>query len=286
MRADLHLHSTVSDGSETIWRLIGMAKAKGLDAIAVTDHDTLSHLPMIPAGAGIKIIGGIEITAAHYNRRIPTPAHILGYNIREPGIVTALTQPFLEARNRNSEKQAKILMRHGFDINMRKLSRADGKYLYKQHIMDYLVSTGQVSDMFGDFYQETFKNGGICAFDIEHIDVFAAVSVIKQAGGLAVLAHPGQQQNFRLIPELAWHGLDGLELNHCDNSEEDKEILWNYARRYSLFLTGGSDYHGKYDDHPTDVGDFLSDESGVEALIGRENQGFIKEEDYDQSCYF
>ncbi|MCL2493467.1 MAG: PHP domain-containing protein, partial [Clostridiales bacterium] len=64
MRADLHLHSTVSDGSETIWRLIGMAKAKGLDAIAVTDHDTLSHLPMIPAGAGIKIIGGIEITAA------------------------------------------------------------------------------------------------------------------------------------------------------------------------------------------------------------------------------
>ncbi len=65
----------------------------------------------------------------------------------------------LEARNRNCEKQVEILMRHGFQIDPRCLPRAEGKYLYKQHILDYLVSTGQAEEMFGSFYKSTFKNG-------------------------------------------------------------------------------------------------------------------------------
>jgi len=113
--------------------------------------------------------------------------------------------------------------------------------------MDWLVTTGQVPDMFDDFYQKTFKNGGICAFDIEYTDVFDAVKAVKKAGGLAVLAHPGQQQNFWLIPELVQTELDGLELNHYANCEKDKEMIRTYASRYGLFLTGGSDNHGKYE---------------------------------------
>jgi predicted metal-dependent phosphoesterase TrpH len=153
VKADLHIHSTVSDGSDTIEQLIGMAKKKGLDAIAVTDHDTLSHLRLIPAAAGMLVIGGVEISAVH--RETNTKAHVLGYNIQKPEIITALTQPLLEARNRNSEKQADLLVQVGFKIDMDKLSRADGKYLYKQHIMDWLVTTGQTPDMFGSFYQKT-----------------------------------------------------------------------------------------------------------------------------------
>ena len=263
MKADLHIHSTVSDGSDTIEQLIGMAKKKGLDAIAVTDHDTLSHLRLIPADAGIRVIGGVEISAVH--RETNTKAHVLGYNIQKPEIITALTQPLLEARNRNSEKQADLLVQVGFKIDMDKLSRADGKYLYKQHIMDWLVTTGQAPNMFGSFYQKTFKQGGICAFDIEYIDVFEAVRAVKEAGGLVVLAHPGQQQNFMLIPELVWNGLDGLELNHHTHTEKDKEIIRDCVDRYGLFLSGGSDYHGKYEPQPFGVGDFLSEESGGKA---------------------
>jgi len=264
MKADLHMHSTFSDGSDTIGQLINIARNKGLDAIAITDHDTLSHASQIPTDSGIQVIVGVELSAFH--RKSNTRTHILVYRIQKPEIITALTQPILEARNENSEKQADILIRAGFRIDMDKIARAGGKYLYKQHIMDWLVTTGQASEMFGGFYKKTFKNGGICAFDIEYVDAFNALRAAKEAGGLAVLAHPGQQQNFRLIPELVKSGLDGIELNHHSHSQKDLEIIKNYAGQYGLFMTGGSDYHGKYEPQPFGVGDFLSEESGIKAI--------------------
>ncbi|MDR2605689.1 MAG: PHP domain-containing protein [Oscillospiraceae bacterium] len=264
MKADLHIHSTVSDGSDSIEQIIGIAKGKGLDAIAITDHDTVSHLSKIPADSGIMVIGGVELSAVY--RADDTRAHILGYGIRNRGIIAALADPLLEARNRNSEKQVDALLQAGFRIEPDKLARADGKYLYKQHIMDWLVTTGQVPEMFGEFYQKTFKRGGICAFDIQYIDVFDAVRAIKDAGGLAVLAHPGQQQNFWLIPELAKIGLDGVELHHHTHSEQDRVTVRQFARQFGLFCTGGSDYHGKYEPQPYGIGDFLSDDSGVAAI--------------------
>ena len=264
MRADLHIHTNFSDGSDSIGQVIEIAKEKKLDAIAITDHDTVDHLEQITEESGVQVIGGVEISAIH--KATNTRAHILGYNIKKPEIIAALTQPLLKARNKNSEKQAKILIDAGFRIDIEMLPRADGKYLYKQHILDSLVKTGQVPDMFGDFYQKTFKNDGICAFDIEYIDVFEAVSAVKRAGGLAVLAHPGQQQNFRLIPELAGSGLDGLELNHHSHSGKDRTIIRDYVDRYGLFLTGGSDYHGKYEPRLFGIGDYLSDISGVNVI--------------------
>ena len=264
MKVDLHTHSVFSDGSCTVAQLVAMAKENGLDAIAVTDHDTLDHLIEIPAAESILVVGGVEISAEH--RKTRTRAHVLGYSIKHPEIVTALTQPLLEARSRNSEKQAEILRSIGFFIDMDRIARAGGKYLYKQHIMEWLVATGQAPDMFGHFYNETFKNNGPCAFDIEYIDVIEAVLAIKEADGLAVLAHPGEQQNFHLIPELAACGLDGLELNHPKNSSADKAAIRSLAREHGLFMTGGSDYHGEYASSAARVGQCLSDESGAHAV--------------------
>ena len=261
MKADLHIHSTVSDGSDTIEQIVLTAKRKGLDAICITDHDTVSHLQRLPAENDLYVIGGIEVSSIH--RATGTRAHILGYSIKKPEIVTALTEPLLDSRNSNSEKQVDILISLGYKIDIDSLPRADGKYLYKQHIMDWLVTTGQAPDMFGDFYQRIFKNGGACDFDVEYIDVFEAVRTIKSAGGLAVLAHPGQQQNFWLIPELARFGLAGVELNHHTHSMKDMEIIREYAAEYGLFMTGGSDYHGIYEPQPYGVGDILSDLSGA-----------------------
>jgi len=264
MKADLHIHSTFSDGSDTIEQLIVIAQNKGLDIIAITDHDTVSHIRKVPAAINIKIIGGIEISSVH--RETGTRAHVLGYKIQKPERITTLTQPLLEARNKNSKRQAEILINAGFHIDMNKLQKADGKYIYKQHIMNWLVTTGQVPDMTGDFYKKTFKQGGICAFDIKYIDVFKAVKTIKEAGGLAVLAHPGQQQNYWIIPKLVEYGLDGLELNHHSHSQKDKDIIKNYAKQYNLFLTGGSDYHGQNEPKPFGIGDYLSEESGINAV--------------------
>lgn len=268
MKADLHIHSTISDGSDSIAQIIELARQKGLDAIAVTDHDTLSHISQIPVAHDLLILGGTELSAIHPETN--TRAHILGYNVKDPEPVKVLAEPLLAARTRNSEKQVDILRQHGYDIDPTKLKRADGKYLYKQHIMDFLVATGQVDEMFGDFYYTTFKNCGICAFDIEYMNVFDAVRAIKEAGGLAVLAHPGQQQNFWLIPQLVEIGLDGVELNHHTHGERDRIAIREIASAFKLFLTGGSDYHGRYEPQPYGIGDFLADESGVAAICERD----------------
>ena len=265
IKADLHVHSNISDGEHDIEQLIEIAKDEGLDAIGITDHDTMSHLALIPAHAGLRTIAGVEISSIHEDTN--TKAHILGYGIQNTEMITALTGPLLEARNANSEKQAGILIKNGFDIDIEKLARADGKYLYKQHILDWLVLTGQTPDMFGSFYRKTFKNGGICDFDIEYINVFEAVRTVKKAGGLAVLAHPGQQRNYHLIPELVKTGLDGLELNHHTHTEKDREVIAGLAGQYGLFLTGGSDFHGKYSSAPCSIGDYLSAESGIRAIL-------------------
>ncbi len=263
-KADLHTHSRVSDGSFTIIELASLADEKGLDALAVTDHDTLSQMRQIPSNLPIQVIPGIEISCFDYEANMRV--HVLGYHIQNIAMVEDFVHPLLLARHENSMKQIEILKKNGYSIDLGKLRRADEKYIYKQHIMEYLVKTGQAPDMFGDFYRRTFKNGGICAFDIRYLNPYEAVRITKEAGGLAVLAHSGQQQNFALIPRLVHEGLVGLELNHPANSDKDKAIIREYAGEYRLFLTGGSDFHGDYEPDSPGLGCCLSEESGVDAI--------------------
>jgi len=264
LKADLHIHSNVSDGSVSIDGLVALAARKGLDAIAVTDHDTLSHIARLPRSEAVKVIGGIEISAM--DKSTGVRAHILGYGIHNWNLIEALTQPLLEARHENTLRQIKILREHGYALDAEKMNKADGKYLYKQHVMEYLVRTGQVPEMFGEFYSTTFKNLGICAFDIEYIDVFEAVHTIRRAVGQAVLAHPGQQQNLYLIPALVECGLNGIEYNHPANGCMDRKVIQRLAENFGLYLTGGSDFHGVYEPHPVEMGAFISEESGVRAI--------------------
>lgn len=228
IKADLHNHSTISDGSNTIEQAVEIAKEKGLDAICFTEHDTLSHISRIRHSDEIKVLAGIEISAFDYDKN--TRVHILGYNIKHPIMVEAVVHPILEARHNNSLRQINVLNEHGYRIDIDELNRADGKYIYKQHIMDYLIKKGITDEIHGDFYSKIFKNGGICDFDIHYINPVSAVRAIKDGGGIAVLAHSGQQQNFYLIPELVENGLDGLELNHHANSQQDKKYCYNMLR--------------------------------------------------------
>ena len=182
-------------------------------------------------------------------------------------LIEKTVRPTLEARHENSLKQIGILNQHGYEIDINDLKKADGKYIYKQHIMENLVRRKKAAEMFGNFYYSTFKNGGICAFDIRYISPLEALKAIKNSGGLAVLAHSGQQQNFSLIPELVKNGLDGLELNHHSHSPKDRETIREYAEKYSLFLTGGSDFHGEFEPVDVDLGDFIAEQSGIEKIF-------------------
>ena len=157
----LHVHTQYSilDGAAAIKPLIKRAKALGMNAIAITDHDTLSQRFQIPADTGLQVLTGIEFSAYDYENDFRV--HMLGYGIQKPEVTEQSVHPTLEARHANSLKQIEILNQHGYEIDLSQLRRADGKYIYKQHIMDDLVRRGKAPDMFGEFYQKTFKHGGI-----------------------------------------------------------------------------------------------------------------------------
>ena len=263
MRADLHMHSTISDGGDSVAALAQLAQRRGLSTIAITDHDTLAHHRLLPRDGGVRVLGGIEISAIDPGTAVK--AHVLGYGIQDGAPVERLVAPLRERRHGNSLRQIALLKEHGYHVDIDKLAKADGQYIYKQHIMEYLVKTGQATELFGQFYYRVFKHGGFCDFDIQYVDVQAAVSAIHQAGGKAVLAHPGQQQNFFLIGQLPF---DGVEYRHPENRTEDMATIMEFVRDNPtpLFLTGGSDYHGRYNDIAVSIGDFLACESGVAAL--------------------
>ena len=181
IRADLHMHSRVSDGSYTIEELAREAAAAGLDAIAVTDHDTLEGAGQIPEGLPVRVLPGIEISCFDYAANLRV--HVLGYGVQDRAAVERFVHPLLLARHENSLRQIETLRRNGFSIDEGALHRANGRYIYKQHIMEYLVKTGQAPDMFGGFYRSVFKNGGICDFDIQYLNPYEAVRVLRAAGG-------------------------------------------------------------------------------------------------------
>ncbi len=268
IKADLHIHSNISDGSDTIDEIIELAISSGLTHISITDHDTLegsSYAIERGREAGISVISGIEISAI--DKRSGIKAHILGYGINNTRYLEDICSTMLEDRHNNCLEQISILNRNGFNIDINELSERTHRYIYKQHIMDYLYKRGQIEEMFGDFYYSVFKNGGMCDFDISYIDVFDAVKAVKASGGYAVLAHPGQQKNYTLIHELIEAGLSGIELNHISNSDIDRGIIAEIAKEHGLFLTGGSDYHGLFESRKTTIGEYLSERKAVEVIL-------------------
>ena len=106
------------------------------------------------------------------------------------------------------------------------------------------------SDQYSKIYRSLFKGGGICDRDIKYPCARDAVQAIKEDGGLAVLAHPGQFDNYNLLPLLVAVGLDGIEKYHPDHSRKDYRIVDLLAKKYHLLQTGGSDYHGRFGSSP------------------------------------
>lgn len=250
MKADFHVHTDISDGSFGIEETIQIARENCVTHMAVTNHDTVRGLrAAIEEGEkeGVIIIPGIELSAYDYiNRR---KVHVLGYNFEFEGKnITKLCNPILERRNKNSFWQIDRLRDNGYKINMLNILKKskNSKTIYKQHIMAELTDRPFNDEIYSELYKGLFKNNGICSRDIQYVDVFEAVKAIKSDKGIAVLAHPGQLDSYSIIKELVEAGLDGIELNHMDHTEEDIKKIKEYANKYNLILTGGSDFHGEY----------------------------------------
>ncbi|MFC2946801.1 PHP domain-containing protein [Virgibacillus sediminis] len=261
MKADLHVHSSYSDGSSSVGVVLEQASIHGVEQISFVDHDTVDGLPealRLGEKYGVEVIPGIELSAYDFvrNRKV----HVLGYYYDPTAPhIKSVCQPILERRQAHSLWQIEQIKAAGFDLDIAaiKQTMGPGKTIYKQHIMRHLTTAAYSSTKYKQLYKSLFKGRGVAAGDIVYMDVFDAVQAIVSDGGLAVVAHPGQLNSFEIIPELAKKGLGGIERNHPDHDPVDQQKVEEIAERYNLIMTGGTDYHGSFGEI-IEVGDISS----------------------------
>lgn len=247
---DLHVHSTVSDGTFTPTELVAEAKRCNLSAFALTDHDTIhgfEEAKKASEGTDIEVIPGVEISAAYKKKDI----HILGLfvNTNYEPLKSALDNALLERDNRNA-KMAQNLANGGLDIDIERLtaSFAPGTVLTRAHFAKYLLETKQIKSI-SEAFEHYLNADGPYYVPREFISPEDTIQLIKQAGGIPVLAHPliyhlPEEELDALISRLKDAGLQGLEVFYSSNTGFDEGIVRRYANKYDLVMTGGSDFHG------------------------------------------
>jgi len=256
MKADLHLHTTASDGRLSPQEIVRKASQLGLDVIAITDHDSVEGIP--PALEAAKsfpqllVIPGVEI-----NTDMPRgEAHILGYFIdyRDP----ELNHSLKELRNSRYERGRKMIAKLadiGIDIDWeRVLELATGGTIGRPHIAQAMVERGYISSLHEAFAKYIGRNGPAYV-ERKKLTPLDAVELILNAGGLPFLAHPADIEYLEaFVSQLKEAGMAGLEVYYAHYSPSKIARLQALAKEYDLIASGGSDYHGLDNTIGTDIG--------------------------------
>ncbi len=257
LRADLHTHSTASDGSCTFAELASQALQQGLTHIAFTNHDTtygLTDALRCTEVAGLRGIGGIEVSAYDFKRN--RKVHVLGLGVSENApALAALCTPTLTLRDADTRRRLLCIAEAGYALDMEKFDRlaSASTCAYKQHIMAALTEEPYNSPTYRKLYRTLLSDAS--DQEIKYVDARDAVRAIIEDGGHPVLAHPGQLDSWDFVPELVLAGLEGIEKYHRDHDPNDEAHVQALAERFGLFVTAGSDYHGIFG-RPANVGEF------------------------------
>lgn len=242
--ADLHAHTLFSDGTCTPEELIAQARQAGLSAIAVVDHDTVGGLKEAEAAARasrIELIPGIELSTETDGQE----AHILGYLIdyRKKDLVLQLEE-IRQDRLARIHKILKKLKGMGKDLEAKEvLAMVGGGTVGRLHIARAMLKSGLVGTT-----QEAFKKyiGDKCPAYVAgfRFSPKEAIKIIKEAGGVAVLAHPYTLHKDELLEQIISDGIMGLEAYYPEHSQSMVNFYLGLARENDLLVTGGSDFHG------------------------------------------
>lgn len=278
MRGDMHCHTRVSDGSMTPAELIDYAARIGLDCVAVTDHDSMTAIGSAQARAderGILLIPGIEVSTFDYKHG--KQAHLLCYWPSAPESLLALCRETLRSRDEAALAiTEKLSAKYPVDIQTVKQYSDGSDAVYKQHIVMALAQMGFTTSIFGELFRELFSaKTGWARVDPKYPDTREAMRLIREAGGLSVLAHPGVYGNFDLIGELCDMGLQGVEACHPRQSPEDEKAAFEAASRYHLIPTGGSDFHGMFSARVTPLAARMAPTESLNMLVKQ----FVKSAD-------
>ena len=253
---DLHLHSTASDGTLTPSELVHAALGIGLSAIALTDHDSVSGVADAQAaadGTGVTVISGVELSADVQGG----DCHVLGYfvDVQQPTFATwlAARRETRVARGEEIVRRVNASLRARLGAGAPQASwenvarRADlvgGGSVGRPHVADELIAVGAVASR-DEAFATLLGNGMPGDVPSAKINPAGVIAVIREAGGIAVLAHPTYMPDFRTrLSELVAYGLGGIECIYGEYAPEVVNELEALARAHNLAVTGGSDYHG------------------------------------------
>jgi predicted metal-dependent phosphoesterase TrpH len=245
---DLHIHSTLSDGTLSPEEIISTAKKKGISALSITDHDTMAAYPeAIRCGREneIEVLPGIEITTHHQDLSL----HILGFGLQHDSIaLTTGLRAIQEARHERNRQIMAKLKSFNLEVTMEDLPHGNGQ-TGRPHIAKVLVQKGIVRSE-QEAFAKFLRKDGAAYVKRQLLPVSQAIAMITAAGGVAVLAHPGtlrlaESDFLILIRQLMAAGLAGIEVYHPMNSEKILHFLVKFCHNCRLITTGGSDFHGR-----------------------------------------
>lgn len=250
MRIDLHSHSARSDGTQPPTELVTAAAAAGLDVLGLTDHDTVAgwaEADRAGREAGVSVIPGAELSCQSRGVSV----HVLAY------LVDPTSEPLGEEMRRSRESRvgrlrtmADLLIADGYLDSYEQVleQMQDGSTPGRPHLADAMVAAGRFPDRDAAFADVL---SGRSRYYVGHYatDVLRAVAVIREAGGVAVIAHPFASERGHLVGDdvieaMAQAGMGGIEVDHRDHGPRERAHAAQLARRLDLLATGASDYHG------------------------------------------
>lgn len=274
MRIDLHTHTNASDGTDSPAELVAAAVAAGLDVIAITDHDTAASwdAALVARPAGLTIVPGVEFSCVHREpdgRRVSL--HLLAYLVDpDDAAIQAEWARLREGRRTRGQTMVERLAADGYPISWTQVSElAGGGSVGRPHIGRALVAAGVVPDVNAAFHDLLSSRRPYYVRKAD-TEVFDALRLIRDAGGLPVFAHPlarrrGPVVSDETIAAMAAAGMVGLEIDHPDHDADDRAHAARLARELNLIGTGSSDYHGA--NKPVGLGARLTDPAAYEQLL-------------------
>ena len=270
MAGDLHCHTRLSTGSMGIDDLIVLAKKQGLTHIAITDQDCMAgtvRARVIGERYDVVVIHGVELSCTGPDGR---EVHMLCYMSDSPNRLEGLCHQNLLARKKAAQYMLlKFIRRFPVSHELVHECAKGATCFYPQHMMRALMESGLTDRIYGDIYHELFDEDspGNILSRAKFPTPQETMEAIHQAGGIAVLAHPGEGSAMDLLDELIAAGLDGLEVFHRANSREVQKQLLNIAKNANMLVTGGSDFRGMYGPGFVTVGENQMNDSQINSLL-------------------
>ncbi|WP_244834395.1 PHP domain-containing protein [Clostridium sp. BJN0001] len=245
--ADLHVHTNHSDGICEISDVLKRAKNNGIKAIAITDHDTVDQFDDVKKIAdklGIEAVKGVEMSC--YDFDTYKKVHVVGLWLnKDTNNIKKLCDKTLSCRNEYHKQLIQKLKEKGYDITYNDAKKFS-KYsiVFKMNIFQALKEK-YPSEMTKERYRELFASKTSRETDLKmgYIDVKDGINAIRKDGGVSIIAHPCEYDNYNEIEKYISYGLQGIEINHSKMKEIDFKKTLDFADRFNLLRSGGSDFH-------------------------------------------